>query len=130
MKGAKVNNSVESEIRELEERVKQADIVADPELLNKLLVDDFTFTGQDGTIYGKEQVLAAHRPAGVRKFQRYETSDLRIRSYENAAVVTLRTDLRANGTELALEFTRFWLRLNGAWRIIGGSAVELEHRHA
>ena len=118
-----------SEIRELEEKLKQADVVNDPDLLDELLVDGFTFSAQDGTIYGKDQVLAAHRPAGARKFTRYETSDLRIRAFEGAAVVTLRTDLSTQTINLALLFTRFWLKIDGRWRIVGGSAVELGHSH-
>lgn len=124
-----MKSDTESEIRELEAKVEQADIVADPELLDSLLVDGFTFTSQEGTLYTKEQVLAAHRPAGVRKFTRYETSQLRIRSFENAAVVTLRADLERQSLRVALFFTRFWLKIDGRWQIAGGSAVQLEHSH-
>ena len=119
----------ETQIRELEEQVKQADVVTDPDLLDELLIDGFTFTAQDGTIYTKAQVLNAHRPAGVRKFARYETSDLHIRAFEHAAVVTVRADLVTERVRLALLFTRFWLNIEGRWRIVGGSAVELEHSH-
>jgi hypothetical protein len=119
----------ETEIRELEEKVKQADVVTDPDLLDELLVDGFTFTSQDGTIYTKEQVLRAHRPAGVRKFKHFDTSELRIHAFENAAVVTVRADLATEAVQLALLFTRFWLQIDGRWRIVGGSAVELEHSH-
>ena len=124
-----MTQSTESEIRDLEAQVKQADVVTDPDLLDRLLVDGFTFTAQDGTIYTKEHVLNAHRPAGATKFKRFETSDLRIRAFENAAVVTVRADLATERMQLALLFTRFWLRLDGAWRIVGGSAVELGHSH-
>lgn len=124
-----MNRAVENEIRDLEEKVKQADIVADPDLLGELLVDDFTFTSQDGTIYTKEQVLQAHRPAGVRKFISVETRDLRIHAFENAAVVSVRADYATESQQVALLFTRFWLRIDGQWRIAGGSAVELDHTH-
>jgi hypothetical protein len=122
-------STTESEIRELEEKVKQADVVTDPDLLDELLVDGFFFTAQDGSIYTKEQVLQAHRPAGVRKFQRFETSDLHIHDFGDAAVVTVRADLVTPAMQLALLFTRFWLKRDGKWRIIGGSAVELGHSH-
>jgi hypothetical protein len=119
----------ENEIRELEEQVKQADVVTDPNLFDELLVDGFTFTSQDGTVYTKEQVVRAHQPAGVRKFKHFDTSDLRIHAFENAAVVTVRADLATEAVRLALLFTRFWLKIDGRWRIVGGSAVELEHSH-
>lgn len=124
-----MTQTTEMQIRELEDRVKQADVVTDPDLLDELLIDGFTFTAQDGTIYTKEQVLNAHRPAGARKFASYETSDLQIRAFEDAAVVTVRADLATERMRLALLFTRFWLKIERRWRIIGGSAVELEHSH-
>jgi hypothetical protein len=119
----------EAEIRELEEKVKQADVVTDPDLLDELLIDGFTFTSQDGTVYTKEQVLNAHRPAGARKFTRFDTSNLRIHAFENAAVATVRADFATTNVQMALLFTRFWLKIDGRWRIVGGSAVELEHSH-
>jgi hypothetical protein len=124
-----MNNAIESEIRGLEERLKQAESPTNPDLFDELLVDGFTFTGQDGVIYTKEQVLAAHRPAGAKKFTRVGTSDLQIRALESAAVVTVRTDYATESMRFALLFTRFWLKRNGRWQIIGGSAVELEHSH-
>ena len=124
-----MTNSTEAEIRELEEQVKQADVVTDPDLLERLLIDGFTFTAQDGAVYTKDQVIQAHQPAGMRKFESFETSDLRIRAFENAAVVTVRADFTTPRMRLALLFTRFWLKVEGRWRIVGGSAVELEHSH-
>ena len=124
-----IMSTTEIEIRELEEKVKHADIVSDPDLLDQLLVDGFFFTAQDGTVYTKEQVLQAHRPAGVRKFTKFETSDLRIQDFDTAAVVTVRVDLATSDAQVALLFTRFWLNRDGRWQIVGGSAVQLEHSH-
>ncbi len=122
-------STTQDEIRDLEEQLKEADIVSDPDLLDELLVDGFYFTAQDGTIYTKEQVLQAHRPAGARKFIKYETTDLRIADFDNAAVVNVRVDLATNGAQVALLFTRFWLKRDQRWQIVGGSAVQLEHSH-
>jgi hypothetical protein len=122
-------STVESEIRELEERVRQADVVTDPDFFDEVLVDGFTLTAQNGAIYTKEQVLAAHRPAGTRKFERFDTSDLRIHALENAAIVIVRADMAMPSMQLALLYTRFWLKLDGRWRIAAATAVELEHSH-
>lgn len=124
-----MTSAVESEIRALQAKVEQADVVADPDLLDSLLVEGFTFTSQDGTTYTKEQVLQAHQPAGLRKFTRFETSDLQVRAFENAAVVTVRVDLATKTAQAVLQFTRFWLKIDGRWRIVGGTAVRLEHSH-
>ena len=121
--------STATSIRELEEKIKQADIVSDPDLLDELINDDFSFTGSDGTIFYKSQVLQAHQPAGLRKFTRYETSELHIQDFDAAAIVTVRVDLATNDMQQALRFTRFWLKVDGRWQIVGGSAIQLEHSH-
>ncbi|HEY9180216.1 MAG TPA: nuclear transport factor 2 family protein [Candidatus Baltobacteraceae bacterium] len=122
-------HTTQAQIRDLEEQVRLADVVTDPDLLDELLVDGFSFTSHDGTIFSKEQVLQAHRPAGVRKFETFETSDLQIRAFDEAAVVTVRADFTTTRMRASLLFTRFWLKIGGRWRIVGGSAVELEHAH-
>ncbi len=122
----------QDEIRDLEKRIEQADIVADPELLDALIDDAFYFTGPDGTIIHKSAVLEAHRPAGARKFVRYATSDLRIADYGPTVVVTVRIDLATKAVEQALRFTRIWLKQDSGWKVIGGSAVRigsLKHLH-
>lgn len=129
MDGKTMPSTTETEIRELEEKLRQADIVADPDLLDELVVEGCFFTAQDGGIYTKEHVLQSHRPAGARKFTRFETSGLRIQDFGNAAVVTVRIDLATVNTQAALLFTRFWLKRDGRWQVVGGSAVQLEHSH-
>lgn len=122
------------EIQELEERLKQADIVSDPDFLNEILVDGFYFTGPSGAIYTKEQILEAHRPAGAQKFTRFETSDMRMQDYGDTVIVTLRTDFTVrqhhgdhhHDHDHALRYTRVWLKREGHWRVAGGSAVPLE----
>jgi hypothetical protein len=41
----------------------------------------------------------------------------------------VRTDYAKESMRFALLFTRFWHKYEGRWRIIGGSAIELEHSH-
>lgn len=121
----------EREILDLEERLKQADIVSDPEFLDDVLIDGFYFTGPGGVIYTKEQILQTHRPAGVQKFSRFETSDIRIQDFGDTVIVTLRLDMTVQDHAHAFRYTRVWLKRDGRWRIVAGSAVpfELEHAH-
>jgi uncharacterized protein (TIGR02246 family) len=126
-----MSTATEREILDLEERLKQADIVSDPEFLDEVLIDGFYFTGPGAVIYTKEQVLEAHRPAGVQKFSRLETSDIRIQDFGDTVIVTLRLDMTAQDHDYAFRYTRVWLKRDGRWRVVAGSAVpfELEHAH-
>lgn len=124
-------SATEREILDLEERLKQADIVSDPEFLDEVLIDGFYFTGPGAAIYTKEQILQAHRPAGAKKFSRFETSDIRIQDFGDTAIVTLRLDMTVQDHAYAFRYTRVWLKRDGRWRIVAASAVpfELEHSH-
>lgn len=126
-------SNTQQEILDLEERLKQADVVSDPEFLDAVLIDGFYFTGPGGNIYTKEQVLQAHRPAGRRKFSRYETSDIRLQDLGDTVVATLRLDFTVqdhdHGHDHSLRYTRVWMRREGRWQIVAGSAVPIEHEH-
>lgn len=122
-------SNTENQIRELEERLTQAERVLDPAVFEELIDDGFSFVAQDGRVFGKADVLAAHQPAGAVKFSRYETFDLTVRDLDDAAIVTLRVELTASGTEVELLFTRFWLKRDDRWRIAGGAVVQLSHSH-
>lgn len=126
-----MSTAVEREILDLEERLKQADIVSDPEFLDEVLIDGFYFTGPGGAIYTKEQILQAHHPAGAQKFSRFETSDIRVREFGDTVIVTLRLDMTVQDHDYAFRYTRVWLKRDGRWKIVAASAVpfELEHAH-
>ncbi|HET7815863.1 MAG TPA: nuclear transport factor 2 family protein [Candidatus Baltobacteraceae bacterium] len=124
-----MTSNTETQIRELEERLTQAERVLDPELFAELIDDGFSFVAQDGRVFGKADVIAAHQPAGAVKFSRYETFDLAVRDLGDAAIVTVRVELTANETDVELLFTRFWLKRDERWRIAGGAVVQLSHSH-
>lgn len=124
-----MTSTTETQIRELEERLTQAERVLDPSVFDELIDDGFSFVAQDGQMFTKANVLAAHQPAGAVKFSRYETFDLAVRDLGDAAIVTVRVELTANGTEIELLFTRFWLKRKEGWRIAGGAVVQLSHSH-
>jgi hypothetical protein len=55
-----VTSNTEAQIRELEERLTQAERVLDPAVFDELIDEGFSFVGQDGGIFTKADVLAAH----------------------------------------------------------------------
>ena len=79
----------------------------------------------DMQILNKAQSLGILRSGRV-KFQRYETSDLRIRVYDNAAVVTgrlERTRLTSAGEATdGWRFTKVYVRHDKQWQVVAWHA--------
>jgi hypothetical protein len=67
-------------------------------------------------------------PSGHMKFLRYQTSDLRIRLFENVAVVTgrLQRTHSMNGQEVSDDwrFTKVYVRSAQGWRVVTFHASE------
>ena len=123
-------NSTSAEIRDLEDRITQAERVADPDFFDRIIAPGFSFIAQDGSVVTKEKVLEAHRPAGSRKFTRYEAGDPAVADFGDAAVATVRVELSAvSGQQVTLQFTRFWHKRDDQWQIVGGAVVQLAHSH-
>ncbi len=66
--------------------------------------------------------------SGRMKFLHYETSDLRVRVYANAAVVTgrLQRTRSLNGNEISDDwrFAKIYVRQSGKWRVVSFHASE------
>lgn len=105
-------------IAELEEKLRQADIKADPLVIDQLFADDAAITGRDGKLFTKQDVIKAHQPAGRQRVTRIDVSDLEIRDHGTSAVVTGRIDLVDPGFPAALRFTRVWMKHDGRWQIV------------
>src|SRR5690349_5240321 len=85
-----------AEITRLEEIWNTGHEHGDAQALEKLWADDFVVTVPGMRMMTKDDVIGVWRN-GLIGFQRYETSDVRIRVYENAAIVTGRL-LRSRST--------------------------------
>ena len=96
---------------------------ADP--LNGLLSDDLVVTLTDMKVMDKATTLAVIR-AGIVKFDRYTTSDVRMRIYHDAAVVTGKLDRTRKVHDLDTEdhwrFTKVYVRQNGKWQVVAWHA--------
>jgi len=73
---------------------------------------------------------AAFAHSGRMKFQRYATSDIHVRVYGNAAVVTgrLQRNRSVNGKEIVDDwrFTKTYIREAQKWRVVAFHASEAE----
>jgi hypothetical protein len=78
-------------------------------------------------VMSKAEALAFAR-SGRMRFERYETSGLKVRIYGNTAVVTggLRRTRAVNGKQMEDDwrFTKVYARLRGQWRVVSFHASE------
>jgi hypothetical protein len=109
-----------AEVAELEEKLRQADIKADPAVIDEVFADGAAITGRDGRMFTKQDVINAHQPAGRQRVTRVDVSDVEIRDHGSFAVVTGRMDLVDPGFPAALRFTRVWMKRGGRWQIVAG----------
>lgn len=120
----------ESDVRELEklETVwNEAHEHEDPNALEALWADDLEVAVPKMPVMTKAEVLAFAR-SGRMKFLRYSTSNVRIRVYGDAAVVTgrLQRTRVLNGQEVSDDwrFTKTYVRESHKWRVVAFHASE------
>ncbi|HEY3137220.1 MAG TPA: nuclear transport factor 2 family protein [Blastocatellia bacterium] len=114
-----------AELTRLERVWNEAYVRGDADALDRLLADDLIVQMSEMQVLDKTKSIGILRSGRVR-FSRYETSDLRIRVYDNAAVVTGRLErIRdAQGHQAAdyWRFTKVYVRRNGKWQVVAWHA--------
>jgi hypothetical protein len=114
-----------SEITELEERLRQAELAPAPAFFNDALADAAVIVGQDGQpSRPKAKIVEAHRPGSGPKFTRVEMADMHIVEHEGAAVVTCTGSYESPQGSFTLNFMRVWHKHEGRWQIIAGSVSQ------
>ena len=119
-----------SELQRLERIWNESHERGDADALDALWADDIEVAVPKMPVMQKADVLKFAR-SGRMKFLRYQTSDTRIRLYDNAAVVTgrLQRTRSMNGQEISDDrrFTKTYVRQAGHWRVVsfhGSEAAE------
>ncbi|MBO0911115.1 MAG: nuclear transport factor 2 family protein [Acidobacteria bacterium] len=116
-----------SELHRLERVWNESHERGDADALDALWADDMEVAVPKMPVMQKADVLKFAR-SGRMKFLRYQTSDTRIRLYDNAAVVTGRLQrIRSmNGQEISDDwrFTKTYVRQAGRWRVVSFHASE------
>jgi len=118
----RVRESVDvTELLRLEKVWNEAHLNSDAEALDRLWADDLVVTVPNMPLMDKSESLQFVR-SGKLTFQVYKTSDLRIRVYRDAAVVTgqLERPRRDNRGEFEDDwrFTKVYVRRAGKWQVV------------
>jgi ketosteroid isomerase-like protein len=115
------------ELERLEKVWNEAHEHADADVLQSLWADDLEVDVPKMPVMRKTEVMAFAR-SGRMKFLRYATSDINIRVYGDAAVVTgrLQRTRTLNGLELSDDwrFTKVYTRHAQMWRVVSFHASE------
>jgi ketosteroid isomerase-like protein len=109
---------VQEEIKRIEGERNRAILAGDLAALDRVTSEDYTFITQRGELRTKAEILAGFK-SGSFRYSAREVSDLTVRVYGNAAVVTGRA--RQKGTENSNDysgenrFTRVYVRQGDRW---------------
>jgi hypothetical protein len=111
----------EAEIARLEHVWNQAQLQGDAETLDQLASDSLLLTLPGMRVLTKAESLSVVR-SGRMKFDRYETSDVYIQMFDDAAVVTGRLQrtrvVEGASVDDDWRFTKVYLRQDGKWQIV------------
>jgi ketosteroid isomerase-like protein len=118
----------DSEIETLEDKLQQAMLHSDVQMLDELIADDLVFTMHTGLVVDKQYDLEAHR-SGLFKFNKVDLSDRQIHNYGECIVVTVKADLAGTFSQQAFSetyrFTRVWVERQNRWQIVAGHVCQV-----
>jgi ketosteroid isomerase-like protein len=113
--------AVVKQIEQLEEARNQAILKGDAAAIERMTADDYTFVTLKGELRTKAEIVKGFA-SGAFKYQSRTISDLKIRVYGDAAVVTGRSVQKGveNGKDYSGDywFTRVYVKQNGTWMTV------------
>jgi hypothetical protein len=120
-------DQAEDELRKLEAVWNMAHLEGDADSLGRLWADDLEVAVPRMAVLTRAEALSFSR-SGRMTFRRYESSDVRVRVYSDAAVVTgriLRVRVR-EGREVQDDwlFTKTYVKRDGRWQIVAFHASD------
>ena len=118
------------EISALETARNEAIVHGDAAALERMTSDDYTFITLRGELRTKSEIVRGFS-TGAFKYASRDISDLNIRVYGNAAVVTGRASQKGaeNGKDYSgdYRFTRVYVKQNGRWLTVALQTTLVEH---
>jgi uncharacterized protein (TIGR02246 family) len=116
------NEKVEQEVIHVEDERMQAFKSSDSATLNRIFDDDFTFTNVNGEVHTKAELIG-DVTSGKLKYNELNHSEIRVRVYDNTAILTGRSasvyiDGGKEGGRTPRRYMNIYIRKNGQWRLV------------
>ena len=113
----------EARIQHVHQELIQGFLHRDVAALDRVLADDYVFTGDEGRFVGKQHIIESFR-SGDHRMYSFDISRQRIRIYGDAAVMTYRYSCRQTyknqDVSGVFRITRVFARKNGRWQLVAG----------
>lgn len=117
------------ELSRLEKVWNEAHVRGDADALDRLWAEDLTVTVPNMAVMNKQNAIAIAKSGRI-KFKRYETSEIGIRVYSDAAIVTglLERTRSLNGRDIddRWRFTKVYIRRAGKWQVVAWHASTID----
>ena len=116
------DNRTEQDIRRINSQVAEAGLHGDKATAERLIANDYIYTGMDGSTRTKAQIIKDIQPlrANVKYSSRLE--DVVIRDFGGTAVMSYRMveDVEVNGQRNSSQYrsTDVFMRRRGTWQLI------------
>jgi ketosteroid isomerase-like protein len=114
-------NNMDEELLRLEKEFAEAIVSNDAAMIGRLLADDWIIVDPDGRIIDKSRFLEVVE-SGALSHEKMESDDVRVRIYENTAVVTALTT--SKGKFMGQDFTSIeratdvFVKQNERWQCV------------
>ena len=117
-----MTETVETQIINIEERLRQAMLASNVSVLNELLAPEIIITNHLGQLLEKQDDLAAHE-SGLIKINELKPSEQHIQIHGEVAIVSVRMQIMGsydgNPSNGDFRFTRVWaISSSGNWHIV------------
>ena len=106
------------EILRLEDRWREAQHQNDKDAYDQLLSADLTFIGTSGSFRHKTSFIASRKDSWIPRSETYTYSEMTVRFYGSAAIVTGREATTGTGVAFQGRFTHVWAKRQGRWRLV------------
>jgi ketosteroid isomerase-like protein len=118
--GVMAQNTIQArkEILRLEDRWREAQRQNDKDAYDQLLSADLTFIGTSGSFRDRTGFIASRKDSWIPRSETYTYSEMTVRFYGSAAIVTGREATTGTGVAFQGRFTHVWAKRQGRWRLV------------
>jgi uncharacterized protein (TIGR02246 family) len=117
---------LEQELADFQQQLAKAWVAGDRAAIERIIAPDWMVTGVDGRVATRDDVLRDVFDARIHRILTLEIDDVRVRVFENSAVVTGRTRGRGEYErapyDVTLRFTDVFVRRDGSWQAVASHA--------